>query len=191
MRRVILQMGVSLDGFVARVDGKHEWGYHGEDEAHRRWKLDALHSAGAHLMGRVTYEEMVTVWPTSTSEIAAPMNAIPKVVFSRTLETADWPDTTIARGDLADEIAEIKRQPGADVIAHGGATFAGALCRLGLVDEYRLLVHPAALGTGLALFSRLQSPLFVELAESHSYNTGAVLNIYRPRPGSSDGNAVW
>ena len=85
MRKLVLQMGVSLDGFVARNDGAHEWGYQREDEATRRWKLDALHNAGAHLMRRVTYEQMAAVWPTSGSEYATPMNEIPKVVFSKTL----------------------------------------------------------------------------------------------------------
>jgi dihydrofolate reductase len=181
MRKLFLQMGVSLDGFVARPDGAHEWGYQGEDDATRRWKLDSLHNAGAHLMGRVTYEQMAAVWPTSSSEYAAPMNEIPKVVFSKSLKTADWPESRIARGDLAEEIARIKRQPGNDVIAHGGATFARALCRLGLVDEYRLVIHPAALGTGMPLFTDLRGPLFLELEDAHQFDTGAVVHVYRPR----------
>jgi dihydrofolate reductase len=132
-------------------------------------------------MGRVTYEQMAAVWPSSSSEYAAPMNEIPKIVFSKTLQTADWPESRIARGDLAEEIAQIKREPGNDVIAHGGASFARSLCRLGLIDEYRLVIHPAALGSGLPLFSELQSPLFLELAEAHRFDTGAVLHVYRPR----------
>src|SRR4051794_9931043 len=99
MRRLILQTGISIDGFVAAADGAHPWGYR-EDEAAKRWKLDLVWRAGAHLMGRVTYEEMAAVWPTSSSDYAAPMNEIPKVVFSKTLETADWPESRIARGDL-------------------------------------------------------------------------------------------
>lgn len=67
------------------------------------------------------------------------------------------------------------------MIAHGGASFARSLCRLGLIDEYRLVIHPAALGSGLPLFSELQSPLFLELAEAHRFDTGAVLHVYRPR----------
>ena len=90
MRRLILQMGVSIDGFVAALDGSHPWGYEREDSATKRWKLDSVQAAGAHLMGRVTYQDMAAVWPTSTSEYAAPMNEIPKVVFSKTLEDAGW-----------------------------------------------------------------------------------------------------
>jgi dihydrofolate reductase len=181
MRKVILQMSVSLDGFVAATDGSHPWGYEGENEALRRWKLDTLHNAGAHLMGRVSYQDMATVWPTSDSEYAVPMNDIPKIVFSKTLQTADWPESRIASGDLADEIAQIKREPGNDVIAHGGADFARALCRLGLVDEYRLLIQPAALGTGMPLFTELRDPLALEVTDVQRFDTGTVLHVYRPR----------
>src|SRR5205085_8427926 len=123
MRRLILQTSVSIDGYVAALDGSHPWSEGSEeDEAFKRWILDSVWAAGAHLMGRVTYEEMAAYWPTSTSEYAPPMNEIPKVVFSRTLERADWPETRIARGDLRDEIGRLKREPGNDVIAYGGAT---------------------------------------------------------------------
>ena len=85
MRRLILQTGISIDGYVAALDGSHPWSG-GEDEAVKRWILDSVWAAGAHLMGRVTYEEMAAFWPTSTSDYARPMNEIPKVVFSKTLE---------------------------------------------------------------------------------------------------------
>jgi dihydrofolate reductase len=130
-------MGVSIDGYVAALDGSHPWGYDDEHDATKQWKIDSVCRAGAHLMGRSTYQDMAAVWPTSTSDYAPPMNDIPKVVFSKTLQTADWADTRIARGDLSEEIAQLKREPGNDLIAHGGATFAQALSRLGLVDEYR------------------------------------------------------
>jgi dihydrofolate reductase len=100
-------------------------------------------------MGRVTYEEMAAFWPTSTSDYARPMNEIPKVVFSKTLDHADWAETRIAREDLREEIERLKREPGNDLIAYGGARFDQALSRLGLVDEYRLMIQPAALGAGL------------------------------------------
>ena len=101
MRRLVLQMGVSIDGFVAALDGSHPWGYEREDPETKRWKLDSVQAAGAHLMGRVTYQDMAAFWPSSTSEYAAPMNEIPKIVFSKTLEEADWSETRIASGDLS------------------------------------------------------------------------------------------
>jgi dihydrofolate reductase len=132
-------------------------------------------------MGRVTYEEMASHWPTSDSDYAAPMNEIPKVVFSTTLERADWPETYIASGDLAEEVERLKREPGKDLIAYGGARLDQALSRLGLVDEYRLMVQPAALGDGLPLFKDLETPLQLELVEATTYSTGAATHVYRPR----------
>jgi dihydrofolate reductase len=141
MSMLVLIMDVSLDGLVARPGqfGAGGWGVPPEDPALKARKLDWLREAGLHLMGRVTYEEMAGFWPGSDDEYAAPMNAIPKVVFSRTLTKADWPQSTIASGDLADEISALKHQPGQDLIAWGGAAFAQSLSRLRLVDEYRLV----------------------------------------------------
>ena len=182
MRRLILQTSMSIDGYVAALDGSHPWNEGGGgDEAVTRWILDSVEAAGAHLMGRVTYEEMSSAWPNSTSVFARPMNAIPKVVFSKTLERADWAETTIARGDLAEEIARLKREPGGDLIAYGGATLDQGLSRLGLVDEYRLMIRPAALGAGLALFSDLPAPLHLDLVEATTYASGLAIHVYRPR----------
>lgn len=131
-------------------------------------------------MGRVTYEEMAGFWPTSDDEYAKPMNDLPKVVFSRTLTNADWAQSTIASGDLADEINALRREPGKDMIAWGGAAFAQSLSRLRLVDEYRLVVQPVALGDGLPLFAGLTAPFVLDLIEAQAYADGAVLHIYRP-----------
>jgi dihydrofolate reductase len=181
MRRLILQTGISIDGYVAALDRSHPWDDGGGDEAVKQWILDSVWGAGAHLMGRVTYEEMAAVWPTSTSEFARPMNEIPKVVFSKTLEHADWADTRVAGGDLAEEIGRLKREPGNDLIAYGGARLDQALSRLGLVDEYRLMVQPAALGAGLPLFKDLPAPLQLELVDATTYPNGLAIHVYRPR----------
>jgi dihydrofolate reductase len=182
MRKLVLQMGLSLDGLVARPgrSGSINWGLPPEDPALKERKLEWLRDVGLHVMGRATYEEMAEFWPTSDDAYAAPMNDIPKVVFSRTLERAEWPDSRIARGDLAEEIAELKRQPGKDMIAWGGAAFAQSLTRLGLVDEYRLVLQPLALGDGLPLFKGLTAPLRLELVDAQTYSTGAALHVYRP-----------
>jgi dihydrofolate reductase len=182
MRKLVLQMGVSVDGLVARP-GRHGaggWGLPPEDPALKQRKLDWLHDTGLHLMGRITYEEMAKAWPVSDDDYAAPMNDIPKVVFSTTLERADWAETRIAKGDLTEEIAALKQQPGKDMIAWGGASFAQSLTRLGLVDEYRLVLQPVALGDGLPLFNGLTTPLRLELVDAQTYDTGAALHIYRP-----------
>jgi dihydrofolate reductase len=91
MRRLILQTGVSIDGYVAALDGSHPWSDGSEDEAVKRWILDSVWGAGAHLMGRVTYEEMAAFWPTSTSEYARPMNEIPRSSSRRPYDTPTGP----------------------------------------------------------------------------------------------------
>jgi dihydrofolate reductase len=182
MRQVRLQMGMSLDGYVAS-DRQHPGASVPEDAELVSWKMGRLTKAGAHLMGRATYLEMAAHWPHSTEPYAAPMNDIPKIVFSGTLRQASWPTTRIARGDLAAEIAAIKDEPGPDVIVHGGASFAAALAARGLIDEYCLVIQPAAVGRGQALFAELPAVLPLELVEARSFECGVVVHVYRPRHG--------
>lgn len=177
MRRVVLIMSVSVDGLVAGPHGPA--GGLDEPDQLKRWKLDRIRRAGTHIMGRVTYEEMAAHWPTSTDDYAAPMNDIPKVVFSNTLAEAKWTKSSIARGDLAAEIATLRGQPGGEIIAWGGASFAQALSRAGLIDEYVLVIHPVAFGSGLPMFRDLPEALELELIEAQTFETGAVLHVYR------------
>jgi dihydrofolate reductase len=162
-------------------------------------------------MGSRTFHDMSAHWPWSTEPYAPPMNEIPKIVFSRgglgtppgqhptTRALADaqahrgtatrvtgpalesWRAARVAAGGLAEEIARLKQEPGKEILAHGGATFAQSLVNLGVVDEYRLLVHPVALGRGLPLFSTLSAPIDLELVEAKAFGGGAVAHIYRPR----------
>ena len=101
----------------------------------------------------------------------------------RSLTSANWAQSTIASGDLADEITALKREPGGDLIAWGGAAFVQSLSRLRLVDEYRLAVQPVALGDGLALFAELSTPFVLDLVEAQAYADGSVLHVYRPAAG--------
>jgi len=178
MRKVVLMMSVSIDGFVAGPHG-HAGALPEPDEL-KRWKLERIRQAGTHIMGRVTYEEMAAYWPTSADDYAAPMNEIRKVVFSKTLDEATWPESSIARGELADEIAALRRQRGGEIIAWGGAGFAQSLSRAGLVDEYVLVIHPVAFGSGLPMFRDLPEALRLELLEAQTFDTGTVLHIYEP-----------
>lgn len=182
MRQVILQMGMSLDGYVAS-DAEHPGVAVPEDAELVSWKLDRVAKAGAHLMGRTTYSEMAAYWPYSAHQYAAPMNDIPKIVFSRTLREGSWPTTRIASGDLAAEIAAIKEEPGRDVMVHGGASFAAALAAHGLIDEYCLVIQPVAVGHGQALFATVPAALRLELIEARSFECGVVVHVYRPRNG--------
>jgi dihydrofolate reductase len=191
MRKVILKMAVSLDGFVSGANGEADWiGRTGGDDA-LQWLVDNLWQAGLHAVGSRSYHAMAAFYPTSTLAFAPPMNDIPKIVFTRkglgtsadaTKAPADgsWANPFVADGDLRAEIARLKAQPGKDIMTHGGANFAQQLVAHGLVDEYRLMVHPVALGRGLALFSALPEPVDLELVSSQTFRSGAMAQVYRP-----------
>jgi dihydrofolate reductase len=181
MRRVVVQMGVTLDGFVHGAKGYDDWGLPPEDDEVVAWKASSLREAGTHIMGRRTYEDMASVWPQSSGVYADVMNEIPKVVFSSTLTRADWAETRIADGDLADDIGALKQEPGGVILAHGGATFIDSLVRDGLVDEYRLVIHPVAIGHGTGLFGALSAPLRVDLVEARTFPSGTAIHVYRPK----------
>jgi dihydrofolate reductase len=180
MRPVVLQMGVTLDGFVHGAAGYEDWGLPPEDDQVVTWKAASLREAGTHIMGRVTYQDMASVWPTATGVYADVMNEIPKVVFSRTLSHADWPGTRVASGTLAEDIDVLKREPGGVILAHGGATFVDALIRDDLIDEYRLVIHPVVIGHGTSLFKALRQPLRLDLVEARTFPGGTAINVYRP-----------
>src|SRR5260370_25397871 len=171
-----------MEGFVG--SGREHAGMAIAERAEvKQWKRDHISKAGAHLMGRVTYQQMSSYWPQSDDEYAAPMNDIPKVVFSKTLSDAEaiWPVTRVARGDLATEIAAIKAEPGPDVIVWGGGRFAGALPAAGLIDEHRLLVQPLVLGPGPALFRQLPDSRHLHLVEALSLPSGVLVHVYPPQ----------
>lgn len=182
MRKLILGFYVSLDGKSADADNGIRDVMTGiDDPEQEKYFVSRLWEAGAFLMGRNTYEIMAGYWPTSGHPSAEAMNAIPKVVFSRTLESAgDWPETRIARGDTAEEIARLKAEPGKDLVAAGGTAFVHSLIRLGVVDEYRLWVLPAATGKGAPLFPELDRPLNLRLIQTTSFPSGVVEMVYAP-----------
>jgi dihydrofolate reductase len=182
MRRVVLSFWISLDGYSCD-DGSELYRVMQEmpdDEQQDEYFNNRLRQVGTHIMGRVTYEGWARFWPNSDLPMAAAMNDIPKVVFSRTLRSADWSGSRIASGDTAEEIARLKAEPGGDIVAHGGVGFARSLIRLGLVDEYRLLVLPAAVGQGQPLFTDLDHPLTLRLLSGTGFASGLMELVYSP-----------
>jgi len=206
MGKLILKMSMTLDGFVGGADGRIDWLFTTLDEEAKKWIAHTIGHAGVHIMGSRTYADMAAYWPASTDILAVPMNQIPKVVFSRAKDpqlsattraladanreapldkgraAASWSQSRIASGDLADEVSRLKEETGGDIIAHGGAGFAGSLVASGLIDEYQLLIHPVALGRGLPLFSQLSKPLRLTLVNTSRFAAGAVAHVYRPAP---------
>ena len=180
MRKVVLIMTASLDGYVVRPTGQAVVG-HSEPAELKRWKLERIRRAGTHIMGRVSYEEMAPFWPTSNDDYAAPMNDIPKVVFSKTLKTAAWPKSSIARGNIADEVATLRSQPGGEIIAWGGAQFAQSLSRAGLINEYVIVTPPIAYGGGKPMFRDLPDAMHFNTLATSTYGDGTLLRLYEPR----------
>jgi dihydrofolate reductase len=183
MGKVVLQMQVSIDGFVGRPDGDVEWAFPTFDDEFTTWIVDSLWQAGVHIMGGETGRGLAEYWPNATEErdkpFAAAMNEIPKVVFSRSIDHLDWNQTRIAKGDLVEEVNRLKAEHGKDLLVHGGARFAQSLSRARLVDEYHLITHPVVLGSGLSIFPEFDEPLRLALVETRAFPAGAVLHIYR------------
>ena len=203
MRELFLSMAMSLDGFVSGPEGENDWIFTGDEEA-IAWKVATVSNASLHIMGSRTFRGMATFWPTATNVFAAPMNQIPKAVFSRQgpsilegLNDAEanaagtkpaqaqpgaesWGEAYVASGDLADEIAKLKAEDGKPIMAHGGATFARSLIAQGLVDQYMLMVYPLALGKGSPIFSDVAPRRQLKLVSSKVFPKGSAAQIYRP-----------
>lgn len=179
MRDLVVQAWTSLDGFsVDEGTGVMQRMEEIDDPAGEEMFASRLAGAGTHVMGRVTYLEMAEYWPKSSHPNAAPLNDIPKVVFSRTLRDASWPETRIARGDTAAEIGQLKAEPGGEIIAHGGTQFVRSLAKLGLVDRYRFYVVPFAAGEGVPLFTADAHPGRLRLEQSTAYPGGILELVY-------------
>jgi dihydrofolate reductase len=184
MRKIFVLLSVSVDGFFAGPNGELDWQMV-DDELHSHFN-EQLAGAGGFLNGRVMYELMARFWPTADRDPAStpPMvefariwREMPKLVFSRTLERADW-NATVARDVDIDEIRRLKAQPGGD-LALGGADLAGAFQRHDLIDEYRIYVHPVAIGRGKPLFQPSDTRTSFQLAGTRRFGNGVVLLHYR------------
>jgi dihydrofolate reductase len=180
MASLVLKMSVSLDGYVAALDGSTDWAAAGRSEDGASWTADTVSNAGAHLMGATTYAEWADYWPGASGPFAKAMNEIPKVVFSNSLAVAAWPQTTIATGDLAEAVAQLKQEGGDGyLLAQGGVRFARSLVDTGLIDEYRLVVHPVVLGAGERLFV---APRTIKPTETIAFSRGAVAHVFAAQP---------
>ena len=180
MPTLILKMSISLDGYVAPADGSSDWEAEGRSPDGAEWVLDTVSNAGVHLVGATTYASWADSWPDASGPFAAPMNEIPKVVFSNSLTSADWGETTIAAGDLAEAVTRLKQERSDGyLLAHGGVRFARSLVETGLIDEYRLVIHPAVLGAGERIFL---APLSIEPISTTAFSGGGVAHVFAAHP---------
>jgi dihydrofolate reductase len=180
MRKIILFNLITLDGFFEGPGADISW--HNVDDEFNEFALEQLRSAGGLVFGRVTYELMASYWPSAVdaAEVARLMNSMPKYVFSRTLETAHWSNTTLLTGDAAAEIQKLKQQAGKDLYIFGSAEFASGLVQKGLVDEFRILVNPVVINAGTPLFKGLPERLRLKLLRTRAFVNGNVLLVYAP-----------
>lgn len=192
MRKLIIKMSLSLDGFVCDAHGGKDWLFKTGDAESAAWSVNEIREAGLIIMGRTSFEEMAPYWPTATGPFAEPMNTIPKAVFTKKgfkgigplpsatqEQAASWTGAQIINGDLAEEITKLKAEKGKPIVAIGGAGFVQGLIATGLVDEYHLAVHPVALGSGLPIFSGLKAPLYLKPGGVSVFPAGTIAYTYR------------
>jgi dihydrofolate reductase len=177
-RRLILHMSVSLDGFSAA--GRESPGGVDHGDVRHRANLEMIGQVGLIAMGRGAYEQMAGAWATSDSPMARLINALPKVVFSTSLAAVDWENAVLDARPVEEAIPRLKAEPGGDIVVFGGARFAHSLIRHHLVDEYRLTVHPIALGHGSALMHGLPEPQRFERVSNTVYTDGSTLQVLQP-----------
>ena len=180
MRRVGAWELVSLDGVMERPE---EWAFSYSDDEMGEASASGMAASDALLLGRVTYEHLAAYWPNQPG--GEPMvdyiNSVPKYVVSGTLEEPlAWNNSTIISGNMAEEIARLKRQPGKDITILGSGTLVRSLLRDGLLDELTLMVHPVVLGSGKRLFEDRSDARALKLASSRTFSTGVVSLAYRP-----------
>ncbi|CAA9588203.1 MAG: Dihydrofolate reductase [uncultured Truepera sp.] len=176
MRKIVVNTELTLDGVM---EAPHTWPQFKSPDVDNFIQAGMGADDGAMLFGRVTYEMFALFWPSQTDYIGEYMNRRTKYVVSSTLEEPAWQNTTVLRGDLAANIQAVKEEPGGDIVVLGSRTLIGSLMQTGLIDEYRLWIHPLVLGGGQHLFPDGLSREF-RLVSTHAFSGGIVLLVYRP-----------
>jgi len=184
MRRIIVSMNVTLDGFMAGPDGALDWQFQNWTSDMAELMGDQLSKAGALLLGKNTYNAMAGYWPAIGTCLSLPrddiafaamMNSCPKIVCSNTLTTLSWNNSRLIKGNLRGEILKLKQQPGKDILIYGSGRLVSSLTRWGLIDEYRLWIYPVSIGRGMPLFA---AKLNFKLVGMRQFPSGVVVLNY-------------
>jgi len=194
MRKLKLQVFMSVDGFIAGLDGEDlddsptpEKPPPSEtDEKMEQYINSTIDTSDTILLGRKMTDEFITYWENVVNNqpespefpLAKKLVDTPKVVFSKTLKKSSWNNTTLATGDLVDEINKLKNKQGKDIIVYGGGGFVSSLIKEGLIDEFHLFINPNALGQGMPIFNRLTKPQNLKLKTATAFSNGVALLFY-------------
>jgi dihydrofolate reductase len=183
MRKLFMFNLITLDGFFEGPNKDISW--HNVDAEFNDYAIEMLNSLDMLLFGRVTYELMAGYWPTPDAMkddpiVAERMNNLSKIVFSRTLNKAEWNNTRLVKESSAEEVAKLKHLPGKDLALFGSSNLALTLIQQNLIDEYRIIVNPVVLGQGTPLFSGISDRLNLKLLKARTFKSGNVLLNYEP-----------
>ena len=186
MARIVVTEFVSLDGVIEAPGGGEDFRHGGwsfeieRGEEGDQFKLDETMGSDALLLGRRTYEGFAAAWPTRDGEFADKFNSMPKYVVSSTLENPEWTNSTVLKGDVAEEVGKLKNELDGDIVVHGSAQLVQALLEQDLVDELRLMVYPVVLGDGKRLFGETSDKKPLRLVESKVVGDGVAIQVYEP-----------
>ena len=184
MPKLVVYNSMSLDGYFTDANGDMSWA-HKQDPEWQAFVAENARGGGQLLFGRVTYNLMVSFWPTplaaqSNPIIAERMNNLRKYVFSTTMDQASWSNTTLFRGDLATEVRKLKQEPGPNIVIMGSGSLVAQLAEAGLIDEYQIVLNPLVVGSGRTLFEGVKRKLPMKLARSRAFDNGNVMLFYEP-----------
>lgn len=184
MRKVVAAEYVSVDGVMENPAWTGEFW---SDELAKA-QYDLLFASDALLLGRVTYQGFAAAWPTmeGTGDFGVRMNTMPKYVATRTLDTAEW-NATLIKGDVAEAVSELKRQPGQNLLIYGSADLLNTLIEHDLIDQYRLMLHPVVVGNGKRLFREGHDTKSLRLADMQQTGTGVLILTYEPARKADNG----
>jgi dihydrofolate reductase len=185
MGRIVVTEFMSLDGVVEDPGGSENFRHGGwtfeinRGDEGDKFKLDETLSSEALLLGRVTYEGFAEAWPSRDGEFADKFNSMPKYVVSSTLENPDWNNSTVLHGEVAEEVAKLKRELDGDIVVHGSVRLVQALLENDLVDELRVMVFPVVLGSGKRLFGETSDKKRLQLVDSRVVGDGVTILVYQ------------
>lgn len=187
MRKLVLFLHASLDGFVEGPNGEMDIGWVSYDADLEKHAKEILSTADTVLWGRGTYQMMHSYWPSVRSNPSASQHErdhaewiekTAKIVFSTTLEKVEWNNSRLVREDVEEVIKNLKQQPGKDMVILGSPRFAHYLMQLDLIDEYKITVSPVLIGSGLPLFQGIKKKIHLKLIENKTFDSGAIGLVY-------------